>query len=48
MTTYVCLLRAINVGGTGNLPMSELRAMCERIGGSNVRTYIASGNAVLQ
>ena len=48
MITYVCLLRAINVGGTGNLPMSELRAMCEKIGGSNVRTYIASGNVVLQ
>ncbi len=48
MTTYVCLLRAINVGGTGNLPMSELRAMCERIGGTGVRTYIASGNAVFE
>jgi uncharacterized protein (DUF1697 family) len=47
MKTYVCLLRAINVGGTGNLPMTELRAMCERIGGRNVRTYIASGNALL-
>jgi uncharacterized protein (DUF1697 family) len=46
MTTYIALLRAVNVGGTGKLPMSELRAMCESIGFTNVRTYIASGNVV--
>jgi uncharacterized protein (DUF1697 family) len=46
MTTYAALLRAVNVGGTGKLPMSELRAMCASIGFSNVRTYIASGNVV--
>jgi uncharacterized protein (DUF1697 family) len=45
--TYVVLLRAVNVGGTGKLPMSKLKAMCEDIGGANVRTYIASGNVVL-
>lgn len=28
MPTYVALLRAVNVGGTGKLPMSELKAMC--------------------
>ena len=48
MTSYVALLRAVNVGGTGKLPMTELAAMCERVGFSNVRTYIASGNVVLQ
>jgi uncharacterized protein (DUF1697 family) len=48
MTTYVALLRAVNVGGTGKLPMSELRAMCESIGFANVRTYIASGNVVFE
>jgi uncharacterized protein (DUF1697 family) len=47
LTTYVALLRAVNVGGTGSLPMTELRDMCARIGGKNVRTYIASGNALL-
>jgi uncharacterized protein (DUF1697 family) len=47
MTTYAAFLRAVNVGGTGKLPMSELRAMCETLGFSNVRTYIASGNVVL-
>ena len=48
MTTYVALLRAVNVGGTGKLPMSELRAMCVSAGFSNVRTYIASGNVVFE
>jgi uncharacterized protein (DUF1697 family) len=46
MTRYVALLRAVNVGGTGKLPMSELRTMCESIGCTDVRTYIASGNVV--
>ncbi|WP_019938041.1 DUF1697 domain-containing protein [Bordetella sp. FB-8] len=46
MTAYVALLRAVNVGGTGKLPMSELKAQCEALGFSNVRTYIASGNVV--
>jgi uncharacterized protein (DUF1697 family) len=46
MTRYVAFLRAVNVGGTGKLAMSELRAMCESIGCTNVRTYIASGNVV--
>jgi uncharacterized protein (DUF1697 family) len=46
MTTYIALLRAVNVGGTGKLPMAELRAMCEAIGFTDVRTYIASGNVV--
>ncbi len=46
MTTYIALLRAVNVGGTGKLPMSDLRTMCESLGFSAVRTYIASGNVV--
>lgn len=46
MTHYVALLRAVNVGGTGKLPMSELKAMCEAIGFTGVRTCIASGNVV--
>jgi uncharacterized protein (DUF1697 family) len=43
---FVALLRAINVGGTGKLPMSELKAICEELGFTKVRTYIASGNVV--
>lgn len=46
MTPYVALLRAVNVGGTGKLPMTELAAMCEAAGFARVRTYIASGNVV--
>lgn len=46
MTTYVALLRAVNVGGTGKLPMAELKAMCEAARLAQVRTYIASGNVV--
>jgi uncharacterized protein (DUF1697 family) len=46
MTAYVALLRAVNVGGTGKLPMTELTAMCEACGFQRVRTYIASGNVV--
>jgi uncharacterized protein (DUF1697 family) len=46
MGSFVALLRAVNVGGTGKLPMSDLKAICEEIGLSDVRTYIASGNVV--
>ncbi len=48
MATLVALLRAINVGGTGKLPMTELRALCETLGFTDVRTYIASGNVVFR
>ena len=48
MTTYVALLRAVNVGGTGKLPMDELKAMCDRAGFAKARTYIASGNAIFE
>ena len=40
------MLRAVNVGGTGKLPMAELRVLCEGLGLAQVRTYIASGNVV--
>lgn len=46
MTAYIALLRAVNVGGTGKLPMAELKAMCEAEGFEGVKTYIASGNVV--
>ena len=48
MTKYVALLRAINVGGTGKLPMADLKAMCEEAGFAHVATYIASGNVVFE
>ncbi len=48
MNRWVVLLRAVNVGGTGKLPMAELRAMCTELGFIDVQTYIASGNVVLR
>jgi uncharacterized protein (DUF1697 family) len=48
MKTYVALLRGINVGGKGLLPMKELVAILESLGCRDVKTYIQSGNAVFQ
>jgi uncharacterized protein (DUF1697 family) len=48
MQAYIALLRAVNVGGTGKLPMTELKIMCEAAGFKSVRTYIASGNVVFK
>jgi uncharacterized protein (DUF1697 family) len=48
MQAFIALLRAVNVGGTGKLPMAELKIMCEAAGFKSVRTYIASGNVVFQ
>jgi uncharacterized protein (DUF1697 family) len=44
VTAYVALLRAMNVAGTGKLPMTELKRIGEECGFANVRTFIASGN----
>ena len=48
MTAYVALLRAVNVAGTGKLPMADLRAIAQGLGLANVRTYIASGNLLFE
>jgi uncharacterized protein (DUF1697 family) len=48
MPVFVVLLRAVNVGGTGKLPMGDLKRQCEEAGFRNVRTYIASGNVVAE
>ena len=48
LKTFVALLRAVNVGGTGKLPMSELKAICEAAGFAEVRTFIASGNVIFR
>jgi len=45
MTTWVALLRGVNVGGV-KLAMPDLRAAIEAAGGTDVETYIQSGNAV--
>jgi uncharacterized protein (DUF1697 family) len=46
MTTYVALLRGINVGGNNKVPMADLRAMCLGLGYDHVESYIQSGNVV--
>ena len=48
MNTYIALLRGINVGGRNPLPMKELVAILEDLGCEAVKTYIQSGNVVLQ
>jgi uncharacterized protein (DUF1697 family) len=48
MASLVALLRAVNVGGTGKFPMSDLKDICEELGFGAVRTYIASGNVVFE
>jgi uncharacterized protein (DUF1697 family) len=48
MAVFVALLRAVNVGGTGLLPMKELAALCVDLGFESVRTYIQSGNVVFE
>ena len=46
MSTYVALLRGINVGGNKKVPMAELRAILDGLGYGDVRTLLQSGNAV--
>jgi len=48
MPVYIALLRAVNVGGTGSLPMTELKAICEGLGFTDVKTYIQSGNVLFR
>ena len=45
---YLVLLRGINVGGKNKLPMAQLKSCLEDLGYQNVRTYIASGNAIFE
>ena len=46
MTTYIALLRGINVGGHKAVAMSDLRSLLEELGFSNVRTLLQTGNLV--
>jgi uncharacterized protein (DUF1697 family) len=48
VTSYVALLRAVNVAGTGKLPMADLRAIAQELGFTRVRTHIASGNLLFE
>ena len=46
MTRRVALLRGVNVGGAGKLPMAGFRTLLEGLGFARVETLIQSGNAV--
>jgi uncharacterized protein (DUF1697 family) len=47
VTTWIALLRAINVGTGRKVQMADLRALLTDAGAANVTTYIQSGNVVL-
>lgn len=47
-TTYVALLRGINVGSHNKISMAALRELVEAAGGKDVETYVQSGNVVLR
>ena len=46
MTTFIALLRGINVGGNRMVAMGELRDLCREAGLADVRSYVNSGNLV--
>jgi uncharacterized protein (DUF1697 family) len=48
MTTYVALLRAVNVGGRGTVSMAGLREVAAGLGFANPRTLLQSGNLVFE
>jgi uncharacterized protein (DUF1697 family) len=45
---YVALLRGINVGGNTLIKMADLKLAVEKAGFTNVITYIASGNLIVE
>lgn len=48
MTTYIGLLRGINVGGNKMVAMADLREMIAALGFSEVKTLLQSGNVVFR
>jgi uncharacterized protein (DUF1697 family) len=48
MNTWLALLRGINILGKNQVPMKALVSTLERAGFQSVRSYIQSGNIVLQ
>ncbi len=47
-TTYVALLRGVNLGAHNKVPMAALRSLVESLGHDDVQTYIQSGNVVFR
>ncbi|MBT8182253.1 MAG: DUF1697 domain-containing protein [Eudoraea sp.] len=46
MTKYIALLRGINVGGHKKIIMADLRILFQKLGFSDVASYIQSGNII--
>lgn len=46
MTTYISILRGINVGGHKLIKMDTLRNMYESLNFKDVKTYVQSGNVI--
>jgi uncharacterized protein (DUF1697 family) len=47
-SSWVALLRGVNVGGKGRVSMQELRELFESLGFEDVRTLIQSGNVIFR
>lgn len=48
MNTYITLIRGINVGGKHSIRMKDLVILLEGLGAKQIKTYIQSGNVILQ
>ncbi|MEI6090735.1 MAG: DUF1697 domain-containing protein [bacterium] len=48
MTTYISILRGINVSGQKKILMTALKKIYEELHFSNIQTYIQSGNVVFK
>jgi uncharacterized protein (DUF1697 family) len=48
MATQIGLLRAVNVGGTGNIAMPALRMLLADLGFADIKTVLQSGNLVFR
>jgi uncharacterized protein (DUF1697 family) len=47
-TTYIALLRGVNVGGKKQIAMSDLRDLCTELGFADARSLLQSGNLVFR
>ena len=48
MTSYISILRGINVSGKRMIKMLDLKAMYEAMGFTKIKTYIQSGNVLFE
>jgi uncharacterized protein (DUF1697 family) len=48
LNTYIALFHGINVGGKNIIKTKELVSLLETLGAKQVKTYIQSGNVILE